>query len=268
MDTYNSISICHIAASIARALGARPPEHAAKPLNALSTLLKKGCGCETADRVLMYNPDAIAMWLFQKYTDYFLPVLEHTQLALPLRTVMPSVTPVCFGSLYTGAMPHVHGIQEYVKPVIKIDSLFDTVLRSGKRAAIVAVGKASMSNIYLERDMDYYICGNNAEVNEKALDLIREDRHDLLVVYNGNYDSASHKTYPESELALNALKDNINTFAGFAEAVDKYWKRHNVLLGFATDHGTHKSEEGNGAHGSDLPEDLNIMHFYGVKPKS
>ena len=52
--------------------------------------------------------------------------------------------------------------------------------------------------------MDYYICGNNAEVNEKALDLIREDRHDLLVVYNGNYDSASHKTYPESSCAKRA----------------------------------------------------------------
>jgi hypothetical protein len=33
------------------------------------------------------------------------------------------------------------------------------------------------------------------------------------------------------------------------------------------DHGIHTNDEGHGTHGSDLPEDLNVMHFYGLYPK-
>ena len=28
-----------------------------------------------------------------------------------MRTVLPSVTPVCFGTMFTGVTPHVHGIE-------------------------------------------------------------------------------------------------------------------------------------------------------------
>lgn len=70
---------------------------------------------------------------------------------------MPSVTPVSFGTMYTGAMPEVHGIRCYSKPVIKIDSLFDSLRRSGKRVALVAVVNSSMAKIFEERDIDYYL---------------------------------------------------------------------------------------------------------------
>lgn len=68
-----------------------------------------------------------------------------------MKTVMPSVTPVCFGTMYTGAQPEVHGIQKYEKPVIKIDTFFDALIRAGKKPVIVATPKCSLSNIYLER---------------------------------------------------------------------------------------------------------------------
>lgn len=40
--------------------------------------------------------------MYQKYTEDLAPVLHATQLALPIATVAPSWTPVCFGSMYTG----------------------------------------------------------------------------------------------------------------------------------------------------------------------
>ena len=44
-----------------------------------------------------------------------------------------------------------------------IDTLFDALIRAGKKPAIVAETNSSMSKIYLERDMDYYFFDTIAE---------------------------------------------------------------------------------------------------------
>jgi len=72
-------------------------------------------------------------------------------------SVMPSVTPVCFASMYTGAMPNVHGIQAYEKPVLSTDTVFDAFIRADLKPAIVSTANDSISCIFLERDMDYFI---------------------------------------------------------------------------------------------------------------
>ena len=156
-DILNSVSLTGVAASLAKAMDVPPPSEAEPPITAIECLVQKKTAHGKVDRVFMYNPDAVAMWLYQKYTDYYLPMLEHVELTLPLRAVMPSVTPVCFGTMYTGAMPEVHGIRTYVKPVIKIDTLFDALIRAGKRCAIVSTEGDSLSHIFLEREMDYFI---------------------------------------------------------------------------------------------------------------
>lgn len=265
---YNSISLNGISATLAEALNVSAPKHSHPPIPSILQMIENGCGQKNVDRILVYNADAIAMWLYQKYTTFFAPVMKHTQMAIPLRTVMPSVTPVCFGTMYTGAMPEVHGIMKYEKPVIKIDTLFDAIIRSGKKPAIVTCHGFSMAKIFLERKMDYFIMDNVEQVTEKALELIEMDEYDVLVVYHGDYDQASHASGPESEESIKALRYDIRSFDKFANAIKKQWKNHNTLLGFATDHGIHLAENGHGNHGTDMSEDLNIMHFYGVVPKS
>ena len=106
---------------------------------------------------------------------------DRAELALPLETVMPSVTPVCFGSLYTGAQPAVHGIQKYEKPVIRIDTLFDALIRAGKKPCIISHGDASMSRIFLERDMDYFILPSTPAVNAKAAEVILADKYEYSI---------------------------------------------------------------------------------------
>ena len=140
-------------------------------------------GGEKADRVFMYNPDAIAQWIYAKYPQFFNLVKSHSELELPLLSVMPSVTPVCFGTMYTGAQPSVHGIQKYEKPVIKIDTFFDALIRAGKKVVILASKDSSLANIYLERDMDYYRLENTSQVNAKAAELMLKDEHDVYVVH-------------------------------------------------------------------------------------
>lgn len=263
---FNSISMTRMAASVAEAMNVEPPKEADKSIPQVTNLVKNTCG-KPVDRILIYNPDAIGMWLYQKYTKEFAPIMERVQLAVPVATMMPSVTPVCFGSMYTGAVPAVHGIQEYAKPVIKIDTLFDAMRRAGKKVALVALEDSSMGMIFQERDIDYYIMPYDGEALEKGLELIDKDEYDMIVVYNMEYDDVMHETTPESDISYAAMNRHIDAFAKLADAVKEKWTSHDTLICCATDHGIHTNEEGFGDHGDYIEDDINVVHFYGVYPK-
>lgn len=262
----NETSLDTLCAALAYAAGIAPPAQAAEPTPALMEYIASTLGSGKADRVFMYNPDAIAQWLYQKYPQLLREVTALTDVQIPFCTVMPSVTPVCFGTMYTGAQPEVHGIRRYEKPVITIDTIFDSLIRSGKRAAIVAENDCSLSKIYLQREMDYYFYDTVPEVNAKAAELILADEYDFIVVYNGNYDTLMHKFGPESIEALSELRSNAQTYAMFDSLIRTHWTKHNTLMGFAMDHGCHEIDGDAGSHGLDMDEDLNILHFYKIHP--
>ena len=262
--TQNATSLDTICAALAYAMGIEAPAHAADKNNDLCSYIDEIFGGEKADRIVMYNPDAIAEWIYRKYPYYFNAVSSRIDKEIPLASVMPSVTPVCFGTMYTGAQPHVHGIQKYEKPVITIDTLFDALIRAGKKCAIITYGACSLGKIYLERDMDYYHFedGDIEAVNAKATQVLLEDKHDFILIYNGNYDSVMHKNGPESPEALAELRTNCHSFSCFADIIKNNWKHHNTLLGFAMDHGCHEIDGNCGSHGLDMIEDINIVHLY------
>lgn len=262
----NPTSLDTLCAALCYGLGIEPPKEAAAPNAELCNYIDNQLAGQKADRIFMYNPDAVAQWIFEKYPHFLKEVTDRTDLQLPLCTVMPSVTPVCFGTMYTGAQPAVHGIQCYTKPVIKIDTIFDALLRAGKKPAIVATAGDSMSKIYLERDMDYYFYDSVEKVNAKAVQLVLEDKYDFIAVYNGNYDSCMHKTGPESAEALGELRTNARIFGMFQEMIAEHWTGHNTLMGFAMDHGCHEIDGECGSHGLDMDEDMNITHFYKILP--
>lgn len=260
----NSNSLETICAALAYAMGINPPGCASEKNSELANYIDKKFDGEKADRIVMYNPDAIAQWVYKKYPEYFCDVKRQTDVEIYLSAVMPSVTPVCFGTMYTGAQPKVHGIQKYEKPVITIESIFDALIAAGKKPALVSYGTSSLSRIFLERDMDYYQFedGGISVVNAKAMELILRDEHDFIVIYNGNYDSVMHKNGPESARSLAELRVNDHIFSCISEMIKMHWKNHNTLVGFAMDHGCHEIDGGCGSHGLDMPEDMNIVHLY------
>lgn len=261
----NPVSLDSLAAALCDAIGIDPPTEAAAANSTLTEYVAKALEGKKADRIFMYNPDAIAQWVYEKYPQLAKDGMEKLELAdveVPLCSVMPSVTPVCFGTMYTGAQPAVHGIQKYEKPVITIDTIFDALIRAGKKPVIIGYGKCSLSHIYLDRKMDYYRFETVDEVNAKAAELILKDEHDFYVVYNGNYDSAMHKRGPESTEALSELRHNYHAFQMFSAMIKEHWQHHNTLVGFAMDHGCHEIDGECGSHGLDMPEDLNIVHLY------
>lgn len=263
----NADSLDSICASLAYAIGIEPPGYAAPRNCKLTNYIDRVFDGKKADRIIMYNPDAIAQWVYEKYIHFFNVVHSNVDVKIPLASVMPSVTPVCFGTMYTGAQPEIHGIQKYEKPVITIDTIFDALIRAGKKVALIAYGKSSLSRIYLERDIDYFYIEESGDVgvvkvNAKAAEIILRDEHDFVVIYNGNYDSFMHKYGPESTEALAELRTNCHIFSCIAELVKNNWKHHNTLLGFAMDHGCHEIDGNCGSHGLDMLEDINIVHLY------
>ena len=261
---FNSDSLDTVCAALAYAMGIDAPMCAAEKNRELANYIDKVFLGEKADRVVMYNPDAIAEWIYKKYPDFFKNVKLNTGKEIYLSTVMPSVTPVCFGTMYTGAQPSVHGIQRYEKPVIKIDTIFDRLVDSGKKVALITNGECSLGKIFLERNIDYYHFaeGGISAVNAKAAEVILRDEHDFIVIYNGNYDSVMHKNGPESPKTLAELRVNDHFFGVISNLIKTHWKHHNTLVGFSMDHGCHEIDGGCGSHGLDMPEDLNIVHCY------
>lgn len=262
----NSVSLDTICAALCYAIGIEPPAQAAAANPILCDYVDRTLNGKKVDRILMYNPDAIGQWVAEKYAALLTTVTGQTEVEVPLCSVMPSVTPVCFGTMYTGAQPAVHGITKYEKPVIKIDTIFDALLRAGKKVCIVANPQCSLGNIFLEREMDYYRLATLPEINAKAAELVLKDEYDFIVVYNGNYDHHMHKVGPEGLEALCQLKANDQAFALLNQLVKDHWKGHNTLVGFAMDHGCHEIDGGSGSHGLDMPEDLNIVHRYKIHP--
>ena len=271
---FNEQSLDTLCAALAYAMGVTPPKEAAAANQTLVDYIDEKLQGQKVDRIFMYNPDAIGQWVCEKYPHYTFEIRESTELELPLRTVMPSVTPVCFGTMYTGAQPQVHGILKYEKPVITIDTLFDAMVRAGKKCLIISNENCSLNHIYRNRDIDYIALPKHYDINAAAAKAILEDKHDFIVCYNGNYDFWQHRFGPESPEALAELKFNSATATGFARLIRENWTGHNTLFGFAMDHGSHEVppfEKPNGTiyrgtHGDEIPEDINIVHRYQIFP--
>ncbi len=264
-DIYNSICITSVKNTALALAGIEQNLEGENANPFVLALAQKKIGNKKCDRFVFYNPDAVALWLYQKYTEKFIDTALCSDIAVPMLSVMPSVTPVCFGSMYTGVMPTVHGIQKYEKPVLKTETIFDCFIKAGKKAAIVSTARDSISMIFLERKMDYFIYDTPEEVNIKALNLIDEDVYDLIVIYNGNYDGKMHKFGPESAEAFDALHKNIEFYKTLIQSIKEKWKKYNVFYGFMPDHGCHEIDGGCGSHGLDMQEDMNVIHFYGIK---
>ncbi len=267
MEEVNStLCITSLCSTVLKLFGSEAPgdiECENLMINALNGTKNGG---RSIDRAVIYNPDAVALWLYMKYPYLFTGAALKSDIALPMLSVMPSVTPVCFASMYSGLMPDIHGIKRYTKPVLTVKTLFDYLPATGRKAAIVSTSGDSISMIFLERNIDYFIYDTVDEVNKKALELIEKNNYDLIVIYNGNYDGTMHKTGPESPEALQALKDNVAFYSLMVDKINESMKDNTVFYGFCPDHGCHEIDGGCGSHGLDMPEDMNIIHFYGIKP--
>ena len=241
--------------------GAAPLEDSFAPVVARAGSL----GIERCDRVLLYAPDAIGLHLCEAFPDIIRPVAQEASIVVPMKSVVPPVTPVCFSTMFTGQPPAVHGIRKYEKPVLKCETLFDRLASAGKRVAIVAVQDSSIDRLFRERAVDYFSEPYDPEVTETTLRLVKANQHDVVLAYHQEYDDILHRTTPRSEAAIEAMRRHVASFVRLAQAVAQSWGAQHRVLGFAPDHGGHiDPDTGKGTHGLDMPEDMDVQHYYGV----
>ena len=74
-----------------------------------------------------------------------------------------------------------------------------------------------------------------------------------------------HRTGVDSLLSMQALSNQIGIFQRLCRKAAESWKDKTSLTAFCPDHGVHQQEDVHGNHGLDIPEDLNIQHFLGVR---
>ena len=261
-------SLLGLCGTLCKAMNIKPPKYASQMLGGLYDYIMSETDGKGVDRVIMYNPDAIGAWIYEKYYGMFRKFRENAPFEQRMLTVFPPKTPVCFGSMYTGAEPSVHGITHYEKPIIKIDTIFDALIRAGKKPCIVAVKGSSMANIYNDKKMDYFFEKYDKQVVDKAIELIKENKYDFICIYNQEYDDAMHRTHPESLWSKAAIKRYNNYFGKIANAINNDMSKRPTLLGCGPDHGTHREWYLLGQHGKNIPKDMNIVHWYGVYPKN
>ena len=131
--------------------------------------------------------------------------------------------------------------------------------------AIVAVHDSSMDLIFRERNIEYFSEQYDEDVLGRAVDLIKENRHNLIIVYQQEYDDLLHKNDPFSDVCIQAVANHVRSFNTIAKTARQEWVGQNNAIIFAPDHGAHvDSVTGKGDHCMNIPEDMQLFHWYGI----
>jgi hypothetical protein len=258
-------SIASLTPTVCGLFGVEPPElSAAEPLG---QVIKAGIKARRAgiQRCLLYSPDAVGTVFYRQHSALFEPVRRVAPIEVALTSVFPPKTPVCYASMFTGAPPESHGIRSYVKPVLRCDTLFDALGRAGRTVAIVAVAGSSMDLMFRKPRIATFPEAYDDEVTERAMDLIRSDRYDLIVAYQQGYDDLLHERDPLCPEAVAAVERHVASFSRLAGSCLEGWKDRSWLIAFAPDHGAHiDNATGSGTHGENIPDDMLVTHFFGM----
>ena len=98
-------SITNFASTVLSVMGLKSENHMAKALPVASEVLKSG----VRDKVLVVSVDAVPLYLTEEKADFFKKVKAHAPYEEVVRTVMPSITPVCYGAMFSGTTPDKNG---------------------------------------------------------------------------------------------------------------------------------------------------------------
>ncbi len=219
------------------------------------------------EKILIFCPDAVGEVHRQKYPEKLARVEKLAGLRFKSSSVMASVTPVCFATIFSGASPEVHGIKTYTKPVLTVETLFDVLAKAGKNVAIVSRNECSIDKIFRKRNVDYFSFRSDEAILDQTRKLMQESDYDVIVSYFMDYDHFSHKCGPYAEKSVDALENGVRYFETLVADADKYWKDFDRTLIWAPDHGNHVIDETSGGHGSNIPEDMVVNHFYRIRRK-
>jgi predicted AlkP superfamily pyrophosphatase or phosphodiesterase len=251
----NEYPITAIAPTGSAILGLLAPAAAGAP--ALQEIVVDLSACA---RVAALVPDALGEFPFQMWR-HEMPFLDslHRRRSLILRSIMPSITPVNFTAMVTGAAADVHGIQTRDDD-IRCESLFDVVRRAGGRSAGIGQNGYTGAEL-LGRHAD--ICGRGRvtmkddAVERLIVEIVDRDCPEFLIAQLGTTDDRLHEFGPSSPDVVPIFRET-----------DRRLQRlcaHLLMEGYGiiilADHGQHDVDDPQppgylrGMHGSDSDKD-------------
>lgn len=262
-DYFNQYHLKHFAGTVAQCMEIDLPKEYAPGISWLSKILKTRLG-GSAERAILFHAGGVGMNMWQKYTDIFAAVYSNTSVAFPFCSTENSISPVAHASMYTGLMPSDHGVDSYSPQPLSCSTLYDELIKIGKHPVIIAHKDSSFLHLFRGRDMKVYICNTGYETIDTAIKVIEEEDYDLLSIHMLDYDTASHSCGPEAKDAKNALDFVAEDFDRIVSAAKYCESRKRTLISYSPDHGQHQIDTEKGGHGTALPDDMNILHFFGT----
>lgn len=262
-----NITIRSLTPTVTRLFGLPTPESSTDVCIQGVIKAAKGLNISRIEKCLVFCPDAIGKVILEKNIGTINRIKTAAPIEVFVKSVFPTVTPVCFASMFTGLSPDEHGIKAYKRPILECETLFDILISNAIKVAIVAVRNSSIDLIFRGRDIDYYSEEYDKQVKQRTLELLTE--YDFIVAYQQSYDDTLHRLGPYSEDALQALFNHVEDFAELAEGFNNDWSGFNRCIIFAPDHGAHyDAAKKKGSHGENVKEDMDLLHFFGIYKRS
>ncbi len=242
-----------IAPTAAAVLGIDCPAAAAEtPIGPITKDLKG------ARRLAILAPDALGIlpWRLWKDRMPFMSSL-HEKRSILLESIMPSVTPVNFACMLTGAELDVHGVRTREMD-FRCETLFDVIRRSGGTCAGAGQRGATGERL-LARCADFgWVAepGSAAAVGDAIMENFQSHMPSFLIAQFANVDSTFHKLGPSNPEVVPMLIE-LETVLSKLIACLTDLDTDIILL---ADHGQHDAidpPEGSdrGRHGTDMDED-------------
>ncbi len=249
-EIYSMKSVAPTAAAV---LGIKPPSAATEsPITAVVN------GLSGSKNLSILAPDALGIlpWKLWKKNMPFLSSL-HEDKSILLKSIMPSITPVNFACMLTGAELIVHGMRTREMD-FQCETLFGTIRRSGGRSAGAGL-RGYSGELLLARCADLAWVtepGSKAAVTEIIIEKYEIHKPEFLIAQYGNVDTVFHKLGPTDPGVVPMLEEldfSIKKAVTYLTA-----KGSSVII--LADHGQHdapepREGENRGTHGTDSRED-------------
>ena len=247
-----------VAPTVCRVLGVRAPSSAeAQPMREVVETMG------VAERLAVVVIDAFgsSTWAAARREVPTYNALAERHLAR-LRSMMPSITPVNFATMLTGAHPDTHGIRDRTER-LTLETVFDVLRERGKASATAARAASSLGILISPFADRPGLAGSNTDEEVRALAVeALEARADLVWVQFLDVDDAGHQHGPLSPESVAAAHGDDGYLREIAEEAQKGGYGLMVLA----DHGQHTVVKGDGAmggtHGTDMDDDLSVPFIW------
>ena len=271
-------NLTNFAATLLKCMGIEKTAHMSDAVEALAEDVRKSAGGDI-EKALIYHVDAVPAYIVDAHEAMFAPVRRQAQVCAEFNAVMPSITPVCFGAMYSGAYPDENGVPcylpptltpELIQPRISCTTVIEALVAAGKKVAVFTCSNGCIASMLYGRGADMFIIdGDDAAMYRAADAALDLQKYDVIFLYQLSFDYTMHAYGPQSEEALKVLETLTNRFEAIAEHAQKVWKDYKRLMVFNSDHGSHDVQDDpthKGMHGDDIPEDMQMKWFFGAYP--